>query len=68
MQCPGCCIAGKGPVPFVQEAGWAPNPVWAVAENIAPYGFETQTVQPAASPYTEYAIPAHKHKHTQNLH
>jgi hypothetical protein len=63
-QCPGCST----PVPFVQEVGWAPTPVWAGAENIAPYGFEPQTVQPAASPYTNYAIPAHKHTHTNNLH
>jgi hypothetical protein len=28
---PGCALApGKGPpVPIVQEAGWAPEPVWA---------------------------------------
>ena len=26
----------KDPVPIVQEAGWAPGPVWTVAENLAP--------------------------------
>ena len=30
--------AGKDPVPFVQEAGWAPGPVWTGAENLAPTG------------------------------
>ena len=24
---------GKDPVPIVQEAGWAPGPVWTDAEN-----------------------------------
>ena len=27
---------GKDPVPTVQEAGWAPEPVWTGAENLAP--------------------------------
>ena len=27
---------GKDPVPIVQEAGWAPEPVWTGAENLAP--------------------------------
>ena len=26
----------KDPVPIIQEAGWDPEPVWAVAENLAP--------------------------------
>ena len=26
---------GKDPVPVVQEAGWAPGPVWESAENLA---------------------------------
>ena len=30
---------GKDPVPIVQEAGWAPGPVWTGAENLAPTGF-----------------------------
>jgi hypothetical protein len=25
---------GKEPVPIAQEAGWAPGPVWAGAENL----------------------------------
>ena len=28
----------KDPVPIVQEAGWAPGPVWTGAENLAPTG------------------------------
>jgi len=29
---------GKEPVSIVQEAGWAPGPVWTGAENLAPTG------------------------------
>ena len=29
---------GKDPVPIVQEAGWAPGPVWTSEENLAPTG------------------------------
>jgi len=32
---------GKDPVPIVQEAGWAPGPVWAGAENLAPTGIRS---------------------------
>jgi len=45
----------KDPVPIVQEAGWAPGPVWTGAENIAPPGFNPRTVQPVASRHTVYA-------------
>ena len=31
---PGRLIPGKYPVPIVQEAGWAPGPVWTGAENL----------------------------------
>jgi hypothetical protein len=32
---------GKDPVPIVQEAGWAPGPVWIDAENLGPTGFRS---------------------------
>jgi hypothetical protein len=48
----------KDPVPIVQEAGWAPEPVWRGAENLTPLGFDPRTLQPVASRYTDYAIPA----------
>jgi hypothetical protein len=32
---------GKDPVPIVQEAGWAPEPVWTGAENLAPTGIRS---------------------------
>ena len=46
---------GKDPVPIVQETGWAPGPVWTGAENLAPPGFDPQTVQPVASRFIDYA-------------
>jgi hypothetical protein len=55
---PATFAPGKDPVPIVQEAGWAPEPVWIGAENLATPGFEPRTFQPAASRYTDYAIPA----------
>ena len=32
---------GKDPVPIVQEAGWAPGPVWTSAENLTPTGIRS---------------------------
>ena len=33
-----CLLPGKDPIPIVQEAGWAPGPLWTGAENLAPTG------------------------------
>ena len=33
---PGRFTPGKDTVPIVQEAGWAPEPVWTGAENLTP--------------------------------
>jgi hypothetical protein len=38
---PAAFTPGKDPVPIVQEAGWAPGPVWIVAENLAPTGIRS---------------------------
>jgi hypothetical protein len=32
---------GKYPVPIVQEAGWAPGPVWTCAKNLATTGIRS---------------------------
>jgi hypothetical protein len=37
---PAAFIPWKDPAPIVQEAGWAPEPVWIGAENLAPPGFD----------------------------
>jgi hypothetical protein len=39
---------GKDPVPIVEEAGWAPEPVWTGAENLAHTGIRS-TDRPARS-------------------
>ena len=38
---PGRFTPGKDPVPIVQEAGWAPWPVWMGAENLASTGIRS---------------------------
>jgi len=35
---PAVFTLGKDLVPIVQEAGWAPEPVWIGAENLTPTG------------------------------
>jgi len=40
--------SGKEPVPIVQEVGWAPGPVSASAENLAPTGIRSPD-RPASS-------------------
>ena len=47
------------PVSIVQEVQCAPGPVWMGAENLAPLGFDPQTIQLIASCYTDYAILAY---------
>jgi len=46
---------GKDPIPIVQEAGWAPGPLWTGAENLIPTGIRSQTFQPIVSRYTDWA-------------
>ena len=38
---PGRSTSGKNPIPIVQEAGWAPGPVWTGAENLASTGIRS---------------------------
>jgi hypothetical protein len=35
---------GKDPVPIVQEVGWAWEPVWIGAENLAPTGIRSPDI------------------------
>ena len=43
-------------VPTVEETGWAPGPFWTSVENLAPTGFDPQTVQPIQSRYKDNII------------
>jgi hypothetical protein len=49
--------------PIVQEGRCAPGPVWTGADNLSPPppppGFDPQTLQAAASRFTDYDIRAH---------
>ena len=41
LHAPAIFTPGKDPVSIVQEAGWAPGPVWIGAENLAPTGIRS---------------------------
>jgi hypothetical protein len=43
---PAAFTPGKEPVPIVQEAGWAPGPVWIGAENLAPNWIRSPDLPP----------------------
>jgi len=45
---------GKDPVPILQEAGWAPGPVWTGRKS-RPTGIRSRTVQPVIGRYTDWA-------------
>ena len=47
---PTALYPGKDPVPIVQEAGWAPGPVWTGAENLAATEIRSPD-RPAGSEY-----------------
>jgi hypothetical protein len=49
---PASLYLREDPVPIVQEAGWAPGPVWTDTENLALTGIRSRTIQPVASRYT----------------
>jgi hypothetical protein len=50
---PGRLLSQERPGTHLQEAGWAPGPVWIGAENLAPPGFVPRTVQPVVCHYTD---------------
>ena len=49
----------RDPVPIVQEAGWAPMPVWTGAENLAPTGFRSPDRPACRQPLYRLRYPAH---------
>ena len=56
----------RDPVPIVQKAEWAPEPVWTGAENLIPTKIRHQTVQPLTIRYTDYAIPSQGTDHMKS--
>jgi hypothetical protein len=50
---------GKDPVPIVQEAGWAPGPVWTGAENLAPTGIRSPDHPAHSQSLYRLSYPAH---------
>ena len=52
-------ISGKGPVPIVEEAGWAPGPVWTCAENLAPTGIRSPDRPARSQSLYRLQYPAH---------
>jgi len=50
-------LTREWPVPFVQEAGWTPGPIWRVRKISPPPIFDPRTVQPLASRYNDCGIP-----------
>ena len=55
---PATLPPGKTRYPLYRRLGGPLEPVWTGAENLAAPGFDPRTVQPVASRYTDYAIPA----------
>jgi hypothetical protein len=50
---------GKDPVPIVQEAGWAPGPVWTRAENLASTGNRSPDCPARSQSLYRLGYPAH---------
>jgi len=50
---------GKDPVTIVQEAGWAPGPVWIGAENLVPTGNRSPDRQGRSQSLYRLRYPAH---------
>jgi hypothetical protein len=55
---------GKDPVPIVQEARWAPGPVWTGAENLAPTGFRSPDRAVRSQSLYRLSYPAHWYRST----
>ena len=50
---------GKDPVSIVQEAGWAPRPLWTGAENLAPTGIRSPDRLARSQSLYRLSYPAH---------
>jgi hypothetical protein len=59
---PGCFTPGKETqYPMYRRMGGPQGQAGQVQKILPPLGFDPQTVQPVASRYTDWAIPAHLH-------
>ena len=58
---------GEDPVPIVQEAGWAPGPVWTAAENLALTGIRSPDRPARSQSLLRLSYPAHIHIHIREL-
>jgi len=47
---------GKDPVSIVQQAGWAPGPVWTGAENLAPTGIRSPDIPTRSQLFTWMSV------------
>ena len=56
---PAALYPGKDPVPFVQEVGWAPGPVWTGGENLAPTGIRSLGRPARSQSLYRLRYPAH---------
>ena len=54
---------GKDPVPIVQEAGWAPGPVWTGAVNLASTGIRSQDRPARSQSLYRLSYPDHNLSH-----
>jgi hypothetical protein len=50
---------GKNPLPIVQEAGWAPGPIWTGAENLASTGIRSPDPPARSQSLYRLSYPAH---------
>ena len=53
-------IAGKDPALIVQDAGWAPEPVWTGAENLVPTGIRSLDRPARSQSLYGLLYPAHQ--------
>jgi len=58
---------GKDPLPIVEEAGWAPGPVWTDAENLALRDPADVLVAASVIPATNTVVLCLTHSNTNFL-
>ena len=56
---PAALYPREDPVPIVQEAGWAPGPVWTGAENVVPTGIRSPVRSACSQSLYRLSYPAH---------